>query len=76
MLLQMLEVPDAAVYGTHDLRRGHAKDLQVNGAQLCEILHAGQWKSPAFMEYLDLNQLEHDAVLEAHLAESSDEEEM
>lgn len=74
-LLALLDVPDASKYRTHDLRRGHAKDMQVHGAKLCEILHAGQWKSPAFMEYLDLNQLEHDAVLEAHLAESSDGEE-
>jgi len=44
------------------------------GAKLHEILRAGEWRSPAFMEYLDLHQLEQDCVLEAHLDESSDED--
>ena len=69
------EIPEARFYRTHDLRRGHARDLQKNGASLAEILEAGQWCSPAFLAYLDKDQLEMDAVVEAHLAESSEEEE-
>ena len=38
---------------THDWRRGHARDLQRGGARLWEILQAGDWKSPAFLSYLD-----------------------
>ena len=35
---------------------------------------AGQWSSPAFLQYLDSATLEADAVLQAHLDESSGEE--
>ena len=52
---------------------GHAKDLQMSGAPLSEILAAGQWRSPAFMRYLDERELEKDVVLEA--AVLSDDEE-
>ena len=65
------DVPEAKLYRTHDLRRGHARDLQTSGSSLVEILEAGEWRSPAFMTYLDKAQLETDAVIEAHLAESS-----
>ena len=69
----MLQVPDAGLYRTHDFRRGHARDLQLGGATLGEILAAGQWSSPAFLKYLDMMQLETEAVVEAHLDESDDE---
>ena len=73
-LLEHLQVPDAHAYRTHDLRRGHAEDLRINGATLGEILRAGDWKSPAFLMYLDQSQLELDRTVEAHLVDSSDEE--
>ena len=75
MLLVNLEIPEAIMYRSHDLRRGHARDMQEDGSSLCEILRAGEWRSPAFMQYLDLEQLEHDAVVEAHMDESSGGEE-
>ena len=62
-------------YRCHDLRRGHAKDMQLNGATLYEILAAGEWKSPAFLDYMSLMELETGAVIEAHQAESSSEDE-
>ena len=73
-VLAGLHIPEITAYGTHDFRRGHAKDLQESGqvvhirvhrrctsvsilagAPLFEILAAGQWKSPAFMAYLDVH---------------------
>ena len=72
--MEELRVKDAALYRSHDLRRGHAKDLQERGAELAEILAAGDWKSPAFMKYMDVHNLERDVVVEAHLEESSEEE--
>jgi len=72
--LALLAVADAASYVTQDFRRGHARDLQANGATLAEILKAGEWKSPAFMSYLDLDKLETEAVIEAHLEESACED--
>jgi hypothetical protein len=73
-ILARLGVVDAPLYGTHDFRRGHAKDLVENGATIAEILSAGQWRSPAFLQYQDIADLERDAVAEAHMDESSDEE--
>ena len=60
-------------YGTHDIRRGHAKDLQMSGAPLAEILAAGQWRSPAFMKYFDQNELEQGVALEAAVESDDDE---
>ena len=63
------------LYRTHDLRRGHAKDLQMNGANLHEILTAWDGRSPAIFKYLDMFELEAGAVMEAHCDESSSEDE-
>jgi hypothetical protein len=52
-ILALLHVPDAAKYRTQDLRRGHAEDMRRSGCSLAEILRAGQWKSTAFLKYLD-----------------------
>ena len=77
--LAHLGVVDAAKYRTHDLRRGHARDMARNGARLHEILAAGDWRSAAFMSYQDRVELECAANLECHLRghidESSDEDE-
>ncbi len=72
--LGRLNVPRAKEYRTHDFRRGHAQDLAAAGADLASILAAGEWRSPAFLAYLSREELEGDAVLQAHLAESDDEE--
>ena len=73
-ILGFLKVPDAALFRTHDLRRGHAEDLKLSGANLFQILKAGEWRSPAFLSYLDVNELESAAVVEAHLEEESDDD--
>ena len=74
-LLRALGHEDYKNYRCHDLRRGHANDLQVNGANLNQILAAGEWKNPAFLHYLSLTELELGAVIEAHQAVSSSEDE-
>lgn len=66
MLLKVLGVDQAQAYRCHDIRRGHALDLQLSGAPLHEILAAGEWRSPAFLEYMDRHALERDMVQEAH----------
>ena len=73
-MLGKLDVEKAGLYRTHDFRRGHARDMQAWGRTLPEILAAGERSSPAFMKYLDMMALERDAVMEAHLDESGDEE--
>ena len=71
-MLSEIGVRDATAYITHDLRRGHAEDLRLRGATLGEILRAGDWRSPAFLHYLNIAQLESDRTAEAHLEDSSD----
>ena len=73
--LRELGVANAGMYRTHDWRRGHAKDMQMNGSTLYQILMAGEWRSPSFMSYMDLMELEMGATMEAHMAESSSEDE-
>ena len=52
--LESLEVALAASHRTPEFRRGHARDMQEGGRGLYEILSAGEWNSPAFMPYLDV----------------------
>ena len=66
-----VQVENAQEYRLHDFRRGHAMDLLNKGARLGLILKAGEWRSPAFLLYFDLQQLETASVVEAHLDESS-----
>ena len=74
-LLAELHIPNAAVFRTHDFRRGHAEDLRRGGSRLYEILAAGDWKSGAFLAYLDRVGLERDQVIEAQTGfVDSDEE--
>ena len=67
-------VDNAASFRTHDFRRGHARDLLNGGGTLFEILEAGEWRSPAFLKYLNICELERDVVLQAHLDDSSEDE--
>ena len=92
-ILYVLEIAKSSEYRTHDLRRGHALDLQMSGACACglqqlspvsaacwagaplyEILSAGEWSSPAFLQYLDYWRLEADVVIQAHVDESDCED--
>ena len=73
-MLSLLSVANARSYRTHDLRRGHARDLQAKGATARDILGTGGWRSAAFLDYLDRDCLLDDAVLEAHLVESDEGE--
>ena len=47
--------------------------FDLSGKPLWFILAAGEWRSPAFLDYMDLHKLDADMVLQAHLAESDDE---
>ena len=73
--LHCLKIEGAASYRCHDIRRGHADDLWRSGASLAKILHWGEWSSPSYLKYMDLKDLEASAVVEAHVEDSSSEEE-
>ena len=49
------------------------QDMYLSGATLAEILRAGQWRSAAFLRYLDEARLQRDMALE--IAIQSDGEE-
>ena len=73
--LQALGVADAPRFRCHDLRRGHADDLRLSGAPLAKLLLYGEWARPAYMRYVDVEALEANAVVQAHIDESSSEDE-
>jgi hypothetical protein len=64
----------ARLGGTSGALARAPKDLVESGASLAVILAAGEWRSPAFMAYVDRANYEGEAILAAHLAESSDED--
>ena len=69
--LNRLDVPFHESYETKDFRRGHARDLaRKPNTTLKEIMQMGQWKSSALLKYLDLDEIETECVVEAHIAES------
>ena len=74
--LLQLRVPKAGLFWLHDFRRGHAQDLVEHGGHLHEILAAGQWSSPSFTAYLDLNKVETAGVIETHMDESDADDEV
>ena len=60
---------------THGPRRGFPSEMAVAGAKLKEILEAGDWRSPAFQDYIESvkDQLLSKAVTQM-VGEASDEE--
>ena len=68
--LKSLNLREHEEYRSHDFRRGHGMELVASGAPLWEILGAGEWRSPAFLHYLSLHELEEGLVMQAHLEES------
>ena len=75
-MLEEVGVPDAALYRTQDLRRGHNEDIVAAGGGLLEVLTAGGWLAPgAHKSYTDLVQLEMRVCSEAHDACLNDDDE-
>ena len=71
--LSALKVPDANEYSTKAFRRGTAREMLASQSSLAEVLVAGQWRSAAFLLYIDKMDVEEDAVFAA-LDSLSDEE--
>ena len=74
VMLAAIGVEKSECYRSHDMRRGHALDLQCAGAPLWQILEAGEWSSPAFLRYLDLHRLDTELVVQAHAGESDSDD--
>ena len=73
-ILGGLHVDSPERHNLHDFRRGHAQDLKAAGGHLKTILDAGEWSSPAFLAYLEREELEAEVVLQAHLDDSEDDD--
>ena len=74
LLLEAVGTNNAHLYRPHDLalRRGHAEDLRLSGAPLWKILAAGEWRSPAFLSYMDIHKMEIEMVMQGCLDDESD----
>ena len=46
----------------------------LTGSPLWKTLEAGEWRSPAFLNYLDMCHLDEELVLRSHMDESEAEE--
>ena len=60
--------------GLHAFRRGMASDLVASGSSLSFILHAGGWRSSAFMKYVSASGLDEREAVDFAIAESDSEE--
>ena len=52
--------------------QGHAADLRLSGAPLWKILAAGEWRSPAFLNYMYIHKMEIEMVMQGCLDDESD----
>ena len=68
-----LNVKEACEYRTHEFRRGHCRDLQTSKNPLAVVLDAGQWRSAAFKDYMDMQSLEKDAFVFENVLDSASE---
>ena len=66
-------VSEPARLGSHALRRGMARDIVQAGGSLATLLRAGQWRSRAFMVYLQEQTLDEEAVTRLLIDHSDDE---
>jgi len=72
-ILRNVGEEDYKLYGCHSLRRGMAQDIWENTKSLKDVLLAGEWRSPAFLLYLNQTEVNEEVVLQAILHEDDDE---
>jgi len=66
---------DGTKYGSKAFRRGAAMSLMKDKhCRLREVLEAGQWKSGAFLAYLERDEVDETALFEKLTADSDDED--
>ena len=68
-----LRGPGSNQYTLKAFRAGHATELAMQGKSLGEILQAGEWRSKAFLAYVDANCVD-EAQLFKELIENPDDE--
>ena len=69
-LLAALEVDSPEQYTLKMFRSGHATALAAEGKSIGHILQAGEWRSAAFLSYLDEDTVDAAQVVEHLLSDS------
>jgi hypothetical protein len=70
--LTLLEIPGASTFSLKAFRAGRATELALKGVPIGKILQAGEWKSSAFLRYIDEDTVDH-ASFAHEILESDDE---
>ena len=73
-LLALLAVPNAQKYTLKAFRAGKATALAASGKSLGVILAVGEWRSSAFLSYVDTDAVDHAQLLDQTLAASDAEQ--
>ena len=72
-MLTLCNVPLADQFTLKAFRAGKATALAASGKSLGTILQAGEWRSSAFLSYVDTDAVDSAQLLEQTLAVSDDE---
>ena len=56
--LEAMRIPNARKFTTKCFRRGSAMEILKSGGSLATVLKAGQWRSHAFMQYLNESEID------------------
>ena len=72
--LKLMGTPASDHMTWNAIRAGHATELAANGATLASILEAGEWRSAAFLSYIDANVADCAEVLRTTLQAELDED--
>ena len=73
-VLQLLDVPGAALFTFKCFRAGKAVELASQGQPLHVIMHQGQWRSAALLAYVTSDQLDSSVFLRSALSEDGDDD--
>ena len=73
-LLTLNAAPDVSKFTLKAFRAGKATALAASGKSLGAILQAGEWRSSAFMSYVDTDVVDAAQILDQTLGASDDEE--
>ena len=72
-LLVLVKEPQSAAFTLKAFRAGRATQLAAQGKSLGTILQAGEWRSSAFLSYVDTDAVDSSQLLSQTLALSDDE---
>ena len=73
-LLTLSQVPSAPSFTFKAFRAGKATALAAAGKSVGTILQAGEWRSAAFLSYVDTDVVDQAQLLDQAMCQSEDEE--